>query len=216
MHAEQEIELLEDISQQLKSILAKFHKIHKNRKKSSQSDSKSKITKTSPGADLSDQSLSKIRFEMVLVSNKLSSSHWKLSTLQFQTPTKNSLETKTVIDFTKSENNELKDRLRMKELEVSKLNTIVEVLEKEIRNQKFLKLQSKKQEERINRLQADVNKYKSESNTLRKQMKENTKEYEMQLKDKDSTINEYLKVNRYEITKNILYVIYNLYNQTIP
>ena len=88
----------------------------------------------------------------------------------------------------------MKDRLRMKELEVSKLNTIVEVLEKEIRNQKFLKLQSKKQEERINRLQADVNKYKSESNTLRKQMKENTKEYEMQLKDKDSTINEYLKV----------------------
>ena len=69
----------------------------------------------------------------------------------------------------------------MKELEVSKLNTIVEVLEKEIRNQKFLKLQSKKQEERINRLQADVNKYESESYMLRKQMKENTKEYEMQL-----------------------------------
>ena len=94
----------------------------------------------------------------------------------------------------------MKDRLRMKESEVSKLNTIVEVLEKEIRNQKFLKLQSKKQEERINRLQADVNKYKSESNTLRKQMKENTKEYEMQLNDKDSTIKEYLKVNGYEIT----------------
>lgn len=82
----------------------------------------------------------------------------------------------------------------MKELEITKLNTIVEVLEKEIRNQKFLKLQSKKQEERINRLQADVNKYRSESNMLKKQMKENTKEYEIQLKDKDSTINEYLKV----------------------
>ena len=82
----------------------------------------------------------------------------------------------------------------MKELEITKLNTIVEVLEKEIRNQKFLKLQSKKQEERINRLQADVNKYRSESNMLKKQMKENTNEYEIQLKDKDSTINEYLKV----------------------
>ena len=82
----------------------------------------------------------------------------------------------------------------MKELEITKLNTIVEVLEKEIRNQKFLKLQSKKQEERINRLQADVNKYRSESNMLKKKMKENTKEYEIQLKDKDSTINEYLKV----------------------
>ena len=70
----------------------------------------------------------------------------------------------------------------------------MKVLEKEIRNQKFLKLQSKKQEERINRLQADVNKYRSESNMLKKQMKENTKEYEIQLKDKDSTINEYLKV----------------------
>ena len=88
----------------------------------------------------------------------------------------------------------MKDRLKMKELEITKLNTIVEVLEKEIRNQKFLKLQSKKQEERINRLQADVNKYRSESNMLKKQMKENTKEYEIQLKDKDSTINEYLKV----------------------
>ena len=98
------------------------------------------------------------------------------------------------MDFCNSENNELKDRLKMKELEITKLNTIVEVLEKEIRNQKFLKLQSKKQEERINRLQADVNKYRSESNMLKKQMKENTKEYEIQLKDKDSTINEYLKV----------------------
>ena len=82
----------------------------------------------------------------------------------------------------------------MKESEVSKLNAKVENLEKEIRNQKFLKLQSKKQEERINRLQADVNKYKSESKILRKQIKENTKEYEMQLNDKDSTIKEYLKV----------------------
>ena len=84
--------------------------------------------------------------------------------------------------------------MKMKELEITKLNTIVDVLEKEIRNQKLLKLQSKKQEERINRLQADVNKYRSESNMLKKQMKENTKEYEIQLKDKDSTINEYLKV----------------------
>ena len=190
MHTEQEIEFLKDISQQLKSILAKFHKMHlKNRKKSSKSDSKSKITKTFPGVDKTDQTMNKMRFEMVLVTIPLKSFNFTISNL-----TKNSLETKTVIDFTKSENNELKDRLRMKELEVSKLNTIVEVLEKEIRNQKFLKLQSKKQEERINRLQADVNKYKSESNTLRKQMKENTKEYEMQLKDKDSTINEYLKV----------------------
>ena len=82
----------------------------------------------------------------------------------------------------------------MKESEVSKLNAKVKTLEKEIRNQKFLKLQSKKQEERINRLQADVNKYKLESKMLRKQMKENTKEYEMQLNDKDSTIKEYLKV----------------------
>ena len=82
----------------------------------------------------------------------------------------------------------------MKESEVSKLNAKVENLEKEIRNQTFLKLQSKKQEERINRLQADVNKYKSESKILRKQIKENTKEYEMQLNDKDSTIKEYLKV----------------------
>ena len=88
----------------------------------------------------------------------------------------------------------MKDRLEMKESEVSKLNAKVENLEKEIRNQKFLKLQSKKQEERINRLQADVNKYKSESKILRKQIKENTKEYEMQLNDKDSTIKEYLKV----------------------
>ena len=88
----------------------------------------------------------------------------------------------------------MKDRLEMKESEVSKLNAKVEVLEKEIRNQKFLKLQSKKQEERINRLQADLNKYKSESKMLRKQIKENTKEYEMQLNDKDSTIKEYLKV----------------------
>ena len=190
MHTEQEIEFLKDISQQLKSILAKFHKMHlKNRKKSSKSDSKSKITKTFPGVDKTDQTMNKMRFEMVLVTIPLKSFNFTISNL-----TKNSLETKTVIDFTKSENNELKDRLRMKESEVSKLNTIVEVLEKEIRNQKFLKLQSKKQEERINRLQADVNKYKSESNTLRKQMKENTKEYEMQLKDKDSTINEYLKV----------------------
>ena len=77
----------------------------------------------------------------------------------------------------------MKDRLKIKELEITKLNTIVDVLEKEIRNQKFLKLQSKKQEERINRLQADVNKYRSESNMLKKQMKENTKEYEIQLKD---------------------------------
>ena len=59
----------------------------------------------------------------------------------------------------------------MKESEVSKLNAKVKTLEKEIRNQKFLKLQSKKQEERINRLQADVNKYKSESKMLRKQIK---------------------------------------------
>ena len=189
MHTEQEIELLEDISQQLKSILAKFHKIHKNSKKSSKSDSKSKISKASLGADLSDQTMNKIRFEIVLVTISLEAFNFTISN-----PSKNSFETKTVIDFTKSENNELKDRLRMKELEVSKLNTIVEVLEKEIRNQKFLKLQSKKQEERINRLQTDVNKYRSESNMLKKQMKENTKEYEIQLKDKDSTINEYLKV----------------------
>ena len=196
MHTEQEIEFLKDISQQLKSILAKFHKMHlKNRKKSSKSDSKSKITKTFPGVDKTDQTMNKMRFEMVLVTIPLKSFNFTISNL-----TKNSLETKTVIDFTKSENNELKDRLEMKESEVSKLNAKVEVLEKEIRNQKFLKLQSKKQEERINRLQADVNKYKSESKMLRKQIKENTKEYEMQLNDKDSTIKEYLKVNGYEIT----------------
>ena len=147
----------------------------------------------------------------MLVTIPLKSFNFTISNL-----TKNSLETKTVIDFTKSENNELKDRLEMKESEVSMLIAKVETLEKEIRNQKFLKLQSKKQEGRINRLQADVNKYKSESKMLRKQIKENTKEYEMQLNDKDSTIKEYLKVNGYEITKNILYVIYNLYNQTIP
>ena len=212
MHTEQEIEFLKDISQQLKSILAKFHKMHlKNRKKSSKSDSKSKITKTFPGVDKTDQTMNKMRFEMVLVTIPLKSFNFTISNL-----TKNSLETKTVIDFTKSENNELKDRLEMKESEVSMLNAKVETLEKEIRNQKFLKLQSKKQEERINRLQADVNKYKSESKMLRKQIKENTKEYEMQLNDKDSTIKEYLKVNGYEITKNILYVIYNLYNQTSP
>ena len=131
----------------------------------------------------------------MLVTIPLKSFNFTISNL-----TKNSLETKTVIDFTKSENNELKDRLEMKESEVSMLNAKVETLEKEIRNQKFLKLQSKKQEERINRLQADVNKYKSESKMLRKQIKENTKEYEMQLNDKDSTIKEYLKVNGYEIT----------------
>ena len=89
----------------------------------------------------------------------------------------------------------------MKESEVSKLNAKVENLEKEIRNQKFLKLQSKKQEERINRLQVDVNKYKSESKILRKQIKENTKEYEMQLND---------------MSVMIFLIICNLYDQTIP
>ena len=67
MYTEQEIEFLEDISQQLKSILAKFTKMHwENRKKPSKSDSKSKITKTSPGEDLSDQTFSKMRFETCL------------------------------------------------------------------------------------------------------------------------------------------------------
>ena len=64
-----------------------------------------------------------------------------MSIFPIANPTKNTLETRTVIDFTKSENNELKDRLEMKESENSKLNTKVEALEKEIRNQKFLKLQ---------------------------------------------------------------------------
>ena len=45
------------------------------------------------------------------------------------------------IDFTKSEMNELKDNLHMKELEVSKLNKKVEDLEQEMRNQRFFKLQ---------------------------------------------------------------------------
>ena len=68
MHAEQEIELLEDISQQLKSILAKFHKIHlKNRKKPSKSDVQSKNEKISLGADLSNQTVSKMRVEILLV-----------------------------------------------------------------------------------------------------------------------------------------------------
>ena len=57
-----------------------------------------------------------------------------------------------------------------------------------------LTLQSKKQEEMINRLQADLRKYKSESAMMKKQMKEKTKEYEMQLNDKNSTIEEYLKI----------------------
>ena len=53
---EQEIELLEDVSQQLKSILAKFHKIHlKNRKKSSKSEFQSKNQKASPGTDMYEQ-----------------------------------------------------------------------------------------------------------------------------------------------------------------
>ena len=46
----------------------------------------------------------------------------------------------------------------------------------------------------INRLQADLKKYKSESVMLKKQMKEKTKEFEMQLNDKNSTIEEYLKI----------------------
>ena len=45
------------------------------------------------------------------------------------------------IDFTKSEMNELKDNMHMKELEVSKLNKKVEDLEQEMRNQRFFKLQ---------------------------------------------------------------------------
>lgn len=68
MHTEQEIKLLEDISQQLKSILAKFHKIHlKNRKESSKSDFQVKNAKISPGADSSNQTMSKMRVEILLV-----------------------------------------------------------------------------------------------------------------------------------------------------
>jgi len=64
VHTGQEIELLEDISQQLKNILAKFHKIHlKNRRKSSKSDCKSKNPETSPEVDFSDRTMSKMRFE---------------------------------------------------------------------------------------------------------------------------------------------------------
>ena len=64
MHTDQEIELLEDISQQLKNILAKFHKMHlKNRKKSSKSDSKSKNPESSPEVDFSELTMSKMRFE---------------------------------------------------------------------------------------------------------------------------------------------------------
>ena len=63
MHTDQEIELLEDISQQLKNILAKFHKIHlKNRKTSSKSDCKRKNPETSE-VDFFDRTMSKIRFE---------------------------------------------------------------------------------------------------------------------------------------------------------
>ena len=46
----------------------------------------------------------------------------------------------------------------------------------------------------INRLQADLKKYKSESVMLKKQMNEKTKEYKMQLNDENSTIEEYLKI----------------------
>ena len=68
VHTGQEIELLENISQQLKSILAKFHTIHlKNRKKPSKSDFQSMNEKVSPGADLSNQTMSKMRVEILLV-----------------------------------------------------------------------------------------------------------------------------------------------------
>ena len=64
MHTDQEIELLEDISQQLKNILAKFHKMHlKNRQKSSKSVVKRKNPETSPEVDFFDRTMSKMRFE---------------------------------------------------------------------------------------------------------------------------------------------------------
>ena len=64
MHTDQEIELLEDISQQLKNILAKFHKMHlKKRQKSSKTDCKRKNPETSPEVDFSDRNMSKMRFE---------------------------------------------------------------------------------------------------------------------------------------------------------
>ena len=98
VHTGQEIELLENISQQLKSILAKFHTVHlKNRKKPSKSNFQSMNEKISPGADLSNQTMSKMRVEILRVawhkramdwegrSNTfLSASHKKLSIFQFQ------------------------------------------------------------------------------------------------------------------------------------
>ena len=56
-------------------------------------------------------------------------------------------------------------------------------------------LQAKKQEERIIRLEADVKKYKSESAKLKKQIKQETEQYEILLSEKDSTIDEYLKIS---------------------
>ena len=56
-------------------------------------------------------------------------------------------------------------------------------------------LQVKKQEERIIRLEADVKKYKSESAKLKKQIKQETEQYEILLSEKDSTIDEYLKIS---------------------
>ena len=56
-------------------------------------------------------------------------------------------------------------------------------------------LQAKKQEERIIRLEGDVKKYKSESAKLKKQIKQETEQYEILLSEKDSTIDEYLKIS---------------------
>ena len=77
VHSQEEIEILEDVSNQLKTILAKFHKIHMNKRKLSlktETEGKSQNTatqkfkkvaqhkKVETKEDLSDQIMQKFRF----------------------------------------------------------------------------------------------------------------------------------------------------------
>ena len=77
VHTQEKIEILEDVSHQLKTILAKFHKIHMNKRKLSlktEIEGKSQNTatqkfkriaqhkKVETKEDLSDQIMQKFRF----------------------------------------------------------------------------------------------------------------------------------------------------------
>ena len=54
VHTEEEIEILEDVSQQLKAILAKFHKIHLKKNKKIETEN-----------DIPGQTIDKLRFRIV-------------------------------------------------------------------------------------------------------------------------------------------------------